>query len=446
MAILAIMGRPNVGKSTLFNRISRSKKAMVDNTPGVTRDRNYSLAEHDGVEFTVVDTGGFSKNDPDYFVDQIHYQVKMAIDEADAIAMVMDGKEGLSPFDRDLLALLRPLKKPVFWLVNKIDSGSQEHLLADFAELGLHPLHPVSAEHGYGMSTFLDLLIKALPKDAPEPEKTMINIGVIGRPNAGKSSLINKILGQERLLVSDTPGTTRDAVDTVCEVDGKPYLMLDTAGIRRKGKVRKKLEKFSVVRALKGLERCDVALVLIDASEGITDQDVHIAGYAEERKCGCIFIANKWDLVDEKAKAMKLLEENVRMEAKFLNYAPFTTVSALTGQRVHKIFKLVDKVYEQYSTRIATGPLNRILEKAVFRHEPPLVKGGKRLRFYYAAQVSTCPPTIVCFVNHPQSVHFSYKRYLTNQFRSETGLDQTPIRVYFRARDRKELKVLKSGG
>ena len=357
----------------------------------------------------------------------------------------MTEKRVRPPFDRDLLSLLRPLNKPIFYLVNKIDSADLEYLMADFTELGVGPLHPVSGEHGYGVPTFLDMLVKALPQDSLKVEQEMIRIGVVGRPNAGKSSLINKIFGQERLVVSDTPGTTRDAVDTVCEVNGKPYLLLDTAGIRRKGKVKKKLEKFSVVRALKGLERCDVALVMIDATEGITDQDVHIAGYAEERKCGCIFLANKWDLVENRNKALKKLKEDVRMNAKFLTYAPFMTISALTGQRVNRIFELVDKVYEQYTTRISTGQLNRMLEKAVERHAPPYHK-GRRLRFYYATQVSTKPPTFVCFVNHPDAVHFSYKRFLINHIREETGLDQTPIRLLFRQRDRKDLKVLKSGG
>ncbi|SHK43448.1 GTP-binding protein [Desulfatibacillum alkenivorans DSM 16219] len=445
MALLAIMGRPNVGKSTLFNRITKSRKAMVDDSPGVTRDRNYADAEHDGVKFSVVDTGGFSKNDPDAFVDLIHFQVNQAIEEADAIAMVFDGKDGPSPFDRDLLSVLRPIDKPIFYLVNKIDSADLEYLMADFAELGVGELHPVSGEHGYGIPTFLDMIVKVLPKASPKLEEDMISIGVVGRPNAGKSSLINKILGQERLLVSDTPGTTRDAVDTVCQVNGKPYLLLDTAGIRRKGKVKHKLEKFSIVRALKGLERCDVALVMLDATEGITDQDVHIAGYAEERKCGCIFLANKWDLVKDKDWALKKIKDDVRMNAKFLNYAPFMTISALTGQRVHRIFELVDKVYAQYTTRISTSKLNRMLENAITRHEPPYHK-GRRLKFYYATQVSTKPPTIVCFVNHPDAVHFSYKRFLINHIREETGLDQTPIRLLFRQRDRKDLKVLKSGG
>ncbi|ACL05784.1 ribosome biogenesis GTPase Der [Desulfatibacillum aliphaticivorans] len=445
MALLAIMGRPNVGKSTLFNRITKSRKAMVDDSPGVTRDRNYADAEHDGVKFSVVDTGGFSKNDPDAFVDLIHFQVNQAIEEADAIAMVFDGKDGPSPFDRDLLSVLRPLDKPIFYLVNKIDSLDMEYLMADFAELGVDKLHPVSGEHGYGVPTFLDMVVKVLPKASPKLEEDMISIGVVGRPNAGKSSLINKILGQERLLVSDTPGTTRDAVDTVCQVNGKPYLLLDTAGIRRKGKVKHKLEKFSIVRALKGLERCDVALVMLDATEGITDQDVHIAGYAEERKCGCIFLANKWDLVKDKDWALKKIKDEVRMNAKFLNYAPFMTISALTGQRVNRIFELVDKVYAQYTTRISTSKLNRMLENAITRHEPPYHK-GRRLKFYYATQVSTKPPTIVCFVNHPDAVHFSYKRFLINHIREETGLDQTPIRLLFRQRDRKDLKVLKSGG
>ena len=444
-AIVAIVGRPNVGKSTLFNRITKSKKALVDDRPGVTRDRNYARAAHEGHEFVLIDTGGFSDQDPDDYVEQIQSQARQAIAEADAVCMVFDGKQGLSPYDRDLLDILRPLEKPVFYCVNKIDGPEQEHLVSDFAALGVDGAYPISSEHGFGIMDFLDDLVAALPDTQTSQEKEMIRVAVVGRPNAGKSSLINRVLGQERLLVSNTPGTTRDAVDTVCKVNGKSYLLVDTAGIRRKGRVTAKLEKFSVIRALKSLEQCDVALILLDASEGVTDQDVHVAGYAQDRGCGCIWVANKWDLANKERSFAKDFEKRLREEAKFLHFAPFVTVSAKTGQRVSRIFKMVDEVYAQYSARISTGPLNRILSDAVARHEPPMVKAGRRVKFYYATQASTRPPTFIFFVNYPASVHFSYSRYLVNTLREEAGLDKTPVRLFFRERGRRDLKELKEG-
>ena len=272
--------------------------------------------------------------------------------------------------------------------------------------------------------------------DGPQEDSAaeMIRLAVVGRPNVGKSSLINRILGQDRLLVSDIPGTTRDAIDSVCKLDGKSYLLVDTAGIRRKGKVTRKLEKFSVIKALRSLERCDVAFIVIDASEGITDQDISIAGYAYDRGCGCIMLLNKWDLVEKDSKTVKVYYDRLRDQAKFLSFAPAMTISALTGQRVTKTFKLVDEVYGQYAKRISTGQLNRILEKAIEKNEPSLHRGN-RVKFFYAAQISTRPPTIVCFVNYPQAVHFSYKRYLLNQLREASGLDKTPIRMIFRQRE-----------
>ena len=434
--IVAIIGRPNVGKSTLFNRITRTKDALVDNFPGVTRDRHHGDANWNDVEFTLVDTGGFTEGDD--FSDEIRFQVHQAIDDADVILLLLDGKGGISPFDNDMLNLLRNMDKPIFYAVNKIDGAEQEIYLSEFYQLGLETLYPLSAEHRYGLTDLFDELAKVLSGLTPGPhenqDEDMIRLAVVGRPNVGKSSLINRILGQNRLLVSDIPGTTRDAIDSVCKLNGKSYLLVDTAGIRRKGKVSRKLEKFSVIKALKSLDRCDVALIVMDAKEGVTDQDISIAGYAYDRGCGCIMLLNKWDLVKKDSKTVKTYYERLRDQAKFLSFAPAMTISALNGQRVTKTFKLVDEVYDQYVHRISTGQLNRILERAIEKNSPSLHR-GKRIKFYYATQISTRPPTIVCFVNYPQAVHFSYKRYLLNQLREGSGLDKTPIRMIFRQRE-----------
>ncbi len=431
--IVAIVGRPNVGKSTLFNRITRTKDALVDDFPGVTRDRKYGDAIWNEIEFTLVDTGGFLYDESDVFSEQIRLQVIQAIDDADVILLLLDGREGISPFDREVVALLRPVRKPVFYAANKIDGFEQETHLYEFYNLGLETIFPVSAEHRYGVADCLDKLVESFPETEKEEEDEMISLAVVGRPNVGKSSLINKILGENRLLVSNVPGTTRDTIDTVCEVNGNSYLLVDTAGIRRKGKVFQKIEKFSIIKALRSLDRCDVALIVIDAYEGITDQDVTVAGYAYDRGCGCIFLLNKWDIVEKDTKTEKKFLETLRMAAKFLNFAPVLTISALTGKRVSRIFRLVEDVYRQYTIRIATGQLNRLLEQAIEKNEPSLHR-GKRLKFYYATQIKSGPPTIVCFVNYPDAIHFSYKRYLINRIREGAGLEQTPIKLIFRQR------------
>lgn len=435
--IVALIGRPNVGKSTFFNRLTGRQTALVDDTPGITRDRIYGDVVWDETTFTLIDTGGFLQQDDDAFAGRIREQIEAAVHDADALIVLLDGKNGLSPHDRDLLTLVRGENKTVFFAVNKIDGPEREPDLADFYRLGVDPLYPVSAAHGYGVRSFLDDLTRALRHMAPAasagdaPEH--IRLAVVGRPNVGKSSLINRILGQTRLLVSDAPGTTRDAVDTLYCRHGRAYLFVDTAGIRRKARVREKIEKFSVIKALRSLERSDVALIVMDAAAGITEQDVKIAGYADERGCACIFLLNKWDLVPKDGQPQKQLRENLRISAKFLAFAPILTISALTGLRVKKIFDVVDAVFAQYAARIGTGPLNRIVEQAVEKKPPPFFR-GRRLKFYYAAQVRTRPPTFVCFVNYPDAVHFSYKRYLANQIRSAAALDRTPLRLIFRPR------------
>jgi GTP-binding protein len=437
--IIAIVGRPNVGKSTLFNRITRSRDAIVDDLPGVTRDRNFGEVRWNDKALTLVDTGGFADGDDDAFAPHIRQQVEQAIDDADAVILMLDGKGGASPFDADLIHILRSLEKPVYYVVNKIDGEGQEQELNDFYSLGIDTLFPVSAEHGYGVADFMDEVTADLPDTTDDDAHAdAIRIAVVGKPNAGKSSLINAILGEDRLVVSEVAGTTRDAIDSAFTREGRAYVLVDTAGIRRKGKVSLRLEKFSIIKALRSLERCDVALIVIDAQQGISDQDVRVAGYAHERGCGAIFILNKWDLVDNRdGKALKRMNEDLRYHAKFLTFAPSITVSAKTGQRVQRIFPLVDQVYAQYSARITTGRLNKAMDQALARTQPSLHK-GKRLKFYYATQVSTRPPTFISFVNYPEGVHFSYQRYLVNQIRDAFGLDKTPVRLLLRQRTGKD--------
>ncbi len=441
--VIALLGRPNVGKSTLFNRIARSRQALVDDFPGVTRDRQYADAQWEGVDFKVIDTGGFLSTDDDRFAARIKDQLMMAAQEADVLVLIMDGRAGLSPYDHDLVDLLRKMAKPVFYLINKVESPAQQ-ATPDFYALGIDRFYEVSAEHGIGVDDFLDDLIQVLPQFPPEPreEENLIRIAIVGRPNVGKSSLANRLFGEQRLVVDEKAGTTRDAIELEIEHRGKKFVLVDTAGIRRKGRVTEKIEKFSILKALKSMDECDVALILIDADEGITDQDITIAGYAEQRGCGALFLINKWDLLDNERKNIKTYMDELRDRAKFLSFAPAMTISALTGQRCHRILDEVVRIYEEYCFRINTGLLNRIIEDAVHRTEPSLHK-GRRLKFFYATQVSTRPPTFVCFVNFPDGVHFSYKRYLVNQLREMIPMQKTPIRLFFRE---KTGKIDFSGG
>lgn len=443
--IVALVGRPNVGKSSIFNRLTRTRDAIVDNMPGVTRDRIYGDVRWDDTLFTLVDTGGYLPQDAERFAGEIRRQIDQAVAAADAVVLVLDGRSGISPFDADMVGLLRTVDKPTFYVVNKIDGPEHENRLHDFYRLGIDAPYAMSASHGYGVNDFMDDLTASLPrtKEAGGPTDA-IRIGVVGRPNVGKSSLINRILGEERLVVSDVPGTTRDAIDTLCEVAGRAYRLVDTAGIRRKSRVSARLEKFSVVKALKTLDRCDVALLVLDAAEGVTEQDVSIGGYALERGCAVVMLLNKWDLVEKDHRTAKQLKERLRDQARFLSFAPSMTISALTGRRVPRIFSLVGEVYEQYVRRAGTGQINRVLEEATRRNEPSLHK-GRRIKFYYATQVATRPPTFVLFVNFPEAVHFSYQRYLTNQFREALGLTQTPIRLIFRQRTSRSLAERRPG-
>ncbi|WP_035235999.1 ribosome biogenesis GTPase Der [Desulfobacter vibrioformis] len=442
--VVALVGRPNVGKSTLFNRITKSRQALVDDLPGVTRDRQYADAQWEDKAFTLVDTGGFLSADDDFFASQIKEQLLRAVEQADVLVFILDGRTGLSPYDRDLADLLRRTEKPVFYLVNKVESlHRQEDELGEFYTLGVDRFYKVSAEHGLGVADFLSDLVALLP-DAPVPKESgesgepgqdddtgSIRIAIVGRPNVGKSSLANRLFGEQRVVVNEKAGTTRDAIELSVNRNGREFILKDTAGIRRKGKVTDKLEKFSILKALDSMDDCDVALILIDCSEGITDQDITIAGYAEKRGCGAIFLLNKWDLVDKSEKGQQAFIKELRQKARFLSFAPAITISAKTGQRCQNIFDEVEKVYKEYCHRINTGMVNRIIEDAVYREEPSLHK-GRRLKFFYASQVAVKPPCFVCFVNYPEAVHFSYKRYLVNQLRQMIPLTLTPVKLYFR--------------
>lgn len=437
--IVALVGRPNVGKSTLFNRLTRSRKAIVDPTPGVTRDRHYQKVTWDDHELILVDTGGIELNKDEKLPAMIREQSLLAIEEADIVILLLDARDGLLREDYEVVDILRRSSKPVYHVVNKIDGPEQEEtLLAPFYELGVKTLWPISAEHRYGVADFMEMLVGNLSEPVHQegvPEDA-IRIACIGRPNVGKSSLINRLLGQDRLVVSDIPGTTRDAVDTLLEQNGKHYLLIDTAGIRRKGKVSDKLEKFSVMKALSSLEQCDIALLLIDADEGITEQDTKVIGYALERGRACLVLVNKWDLIDRKdKKKQKWILDEVAMATRFAGFAPTLQISALTGFGVKRVLPVLEKVYHQYSLSFSTNRINKILRQAVEKHTPSLHK-GRRLKLYYTTQVSTKPPTFIVFANYPKGVHFSYFRFLVNQFREGLGLDLTPLRLFLKERKR----------
>lgn len=439
--LVALVGRPNVGKSSLFNRFAKTNKAIVDPTPGVTRDRHYEQVTLDERTFILVDTGGIESDREEGMASLIREQSLLAIGEADVILFLLDGRDGLLPEDHEVADSLRRAGKPVYFLVNKVDSPELEQLLLPpFYALGVEKLWPVSAAHGFGVKTFFTALLAGLPASVVPgeglPEGT-ISLACLGRPNVGKSSLINRLAGAERMVVSEVPGTTRDSVDTLLTVGKQNFLLIDTAGIRRKGKVQEKLEKFSVMQALAVLERCDLVLIVIDAGEGITEQDTKVLGYAFERGRACLIVVNKWDLLKGETKRQKQLLEEIKRATSFIEYAPLLTVSALSGAGVSKLLPMVVRIYRQYSASFSTGQLNRILQSAVEGHNPPMHR-GRRLKLYYTTQVASQPPTFVIFCNYPKGIHFSYLRYLINQFRTGLKLDNIPIRVLLRERQRKD--------
>ncbi len=437
--IVALVGRPNVGKSTLFNRITKTRKAIVDRTPGVTRDRHYERVSWNDRHFILIDTGGIETESDNSMESIIRIQSLQAIDEADIIIFLLDGREGLNPTDYEVADLLRRTSKPTYFVVNKIDGPELETtLLPQFYELGTDKLWPVAAEHGYGVKDLLDNIAAGLrqPEHVPQTDSDTIAIAFLGRPNVGKSSLINRLVGTERMVVSDIPGTTRDSVDTVLSRKNRSYTLIDTAGIRRKGKVREKLEKFSIIRALAALERCDIALLLIDAGEGITEQDTKVIGYTQDSGRACILVVNKWDLVKGDRKSQKHILAEIEMATPFVGFAPILTVSALSSEGVNRIFPAVEAVYSQYQRQFPTNRLNLLLQKAVAAHPPPMYR-GRRLKLYYTTQIGTKPPTFAIIANYPKGVHFSYHRFLTNQFRKGLGLDKSPVRIVIKERKRK---------
>ena len=434
LPIIALIGRPNVGKSTLFNRITKSRKALVDPTPGVTRDRHYERVVWENKGFLLVDTGGIDDNPEDALVHHIRDQALLAIEEADIVLFLLDAKDGVTPADWEVIEILRRAQKPVYHVVNKIDSAAKEiELLAPFYELGVEQLWPLSAEHSYGFPSLMEHLCAAIPSDETDlglPEGT-VKVAFFGRPNVGKSSMINMILGEERMVVSEISGTTRDSVDTLVTHGNYSYLFIDTAGIRRKGKTTEKLEKFSILKSLAAMSRCDVAAVLIDAEEGITEQDTKVIGYVLEEGRGLIILVNKWDLIAGDKKRQEEVMAEVGRALPFVGFAPVLNVSALTGYGIKRFFPVIGSVFRQFTASFPTSALNNLLREAVDAHSPPIYK-NKRLKFYYTAQVGTRPPKFVVMTNSEKGVHFSYERYLVNRFREGLGLDKVPIKLIFK--------------
>ena len=430
--IAAIVGRPNVGKSTLFNRLSRSRSALVDDQPGVTRDRLYATIRWNNKVFTLVDTGGFDDTLSESFMTQVREQVSQAIAEANIILFMVDGKEGLMPGDEEIAHLLRQKEKEVFLVANKVDGAEQEHLAFDFYRLGWDKVYPLSAAHGYGLLSLMAEVGRLIPEqETALVAEDEIRVAILGRPNAGKSSLINRILGWDRMVVSDVPGTTRDTVDTLLEWEGQTFRFIDTAGLRRKARVRDKLDKFSMIKTIRTLDRTHIALVLIDGMEGVTDQDARICGYALDRGCGLLVALNKWDLVKKDPYQKKILQDSFERQLKFIPFSPNLRLSAKTGEGVKKIFHVSARLFMQFTSRKQTADVNRVVYDIVQRKPPPASNKGK-VNFFYGTQVATAPPTFVVFVNRPDLIHFSYKRFMVNQLREHFNLNLTPIRLIFR--------------
>ena len=439
MKLVAIVGRPNVGKSTLFNKLIGKRMSIVDDTPGVTRDRIYSKCEWLNREFMLVDTGGIEPESSDVILSQMREQAQLAIESADVIIFVADIKTGMTAADQNVAQMLRKSGKPVVLCVNKCDGlGENPSELYEFYNLGLGDPIAVSSVHGHGTGDLLDAVFENMPDiTEEETDDDTVKVAIIGKPNAGKSSLVNKIAGENRVIVSDKAGTTRDAVDTPVTYNGKKYLLIDTAGIRRKSKVNDNVEKYSVLRAYMAIDIADVCVIMIDATEGFTEQDSKIAGYAHEQGKASVVAVNKWDAVEKDGKTMQEFTKRLEVDFSFMSYAPFVFISAKTGQRTDKLFGLIDYTVEQNARRIPTGRLNELLSYATARVQPPSDK-GKRLKVYYLTQPSVKPPTFVCFCNRKDLFHFSYQRYIENQIREAFGLDGTPIRLIIRERGENE--------
>jgi GTP-binding protein len=432
--IVAIVGRPNVGKSTLFNRLAGKRISIVQDTPGVTRDRVYAEAEWLSYNFTMIDTGGIEPERDDIIVKQMRRQANIAIETADVIVFIVDGKEGLTAADNEVATMLRKSKKPVVLVVNKVDSLKEEDNAWEFYNLGIGDPVTISASQGLGLGDMLDKIVENFDKSIyDEEEDEYIRIAMIGKPNVGKSSLINKLLGEERVIVSDVPGTTRDAIDSYLETEEGKFILIDTAGLRRKSKVKEEIERYSVVRTYAAIERADVCILMIDATEGITEQDEKIIGYAHEMRKAIMVIVNKWDLVEKDDKTLDKFKKELQSNLKFLSYAEYLFISALTGQRTNKVLQTAKYCYDNYNKRISTGILNDVISKAVLMKEPPVV-GIKRMKIYYATQVATKPPKFVFFVNDESARHFSYERYLENQLRDSFDFKGTGLQIEYRQR------------
>lgn len=436
--LVAIVGRPNVGKSTFFNRIVGQRISIVEDTPGVTRDRLYADAEWCGHSFTLIDTGGLEIKSEDVMWSHIRAQAQIAVETADVIVFMLDGKTGLTHEDYEVAAYLRKSRKPILLVVNKLDNNEQ-HLLYDFYELGLGEPIGISAGQAKGLGDVLDEIVKLTGMYETEEKEEALKIAVVGKPNAGKSSLVNKLLGYDRVIVSDIAGTTRDAIDTRIKIGDKEYILIDTAGIRRKRSVEEDLEQYSVMRSLGAVRRADVCLIVIDSSEELSEQDVKIAGYVHEQGKPSVVVMNKWDLVEKDTYTIEKYNRKLKEELKFMDYFIPTYVSAKTGKRVDNLIKLAERAYENASRRISTGLLNDVLREAILTNEPPS-KNGKRLKIYYVTEVSANPPTFVIFVNDDTLMHFSYRRYLENALRRSFDFEGTPIRLIIRNKNEKDLE------
>lgn len=432
--IVAIVGRPNVGKSTLFNRILGRKKAIVHDEPGVTRDLNFADMEEFGRPFTLVDTGGFETATKDEILQQVRDQARLAIEDADVIVFVMDSRTGPTGEDRELVQMIRKSGKSVVYVANKIDSEMLASSVAEFYSMGIKDVFGVSAEHGKGVNELIDAIMERLPEAQPVPEDPdRIKVAILGRPNAGKSSLLNRIIGRPRAIVSAVAGTTRDAVDTPYDTETGRYLFIDTAGIRKKSKISLTVETYSVMEAIRSIDKCDVAILVIDAKDGVKGQDEKIAGLIEDRKKCCILIVNKWDLLEKETGTADHVADALRAKLPFIAYAPVLFTSALTGQRVPKVIEKIDEIYEKSRRRVTTSQLNGVFENISTRHRPGSFK-GKEVKFYYITQTAIQPPTFVIFTNIPDGVDDAYKRYLSNSLKEAVGLDDVPIKLFFRPR------------
>ncbi len=436
--LVAIVGRPNVGKSTLFNKLIGRRLSIVEDTPGVTRDRIYADAEWLTHSFTLIDTGGIEPASEDIIAVQMRRQAELAIETADVIVFLVDGREGMTAADEEVATMLRKSNKPVVLAVNKLDAPKFNDAIYEFYALGLGDPIIISAGQGLGLGDMLDEVCAHFPPEAEEEGEHPLNIAVVGKPNVGKSSLVNAILGEERCIVSNIPGTTRDAVDTLFTLDGEPYVLVDTAGIRRKRAVEDEtIERYSVIRSLAAVRRADVVLIVVDAEQGLSEQDVKIAGYVHEEGKPSVLVVNKWDLIEKDTNTMNKFKKDMQVDLAFMDYVPFLFISAKTGQRVNKLLAAAKESYAQSIRRITTGTLNDIVNEAISMTEPPAMS-GKRLKIYYATEVSVQPPTFVIFVNDEALVHFSYKRYMENYFRKTFGFAGTPIKIIFRNRGKEE--------